>query len=281
MNRFSIYLFCFSLLWITALAAQTDSWDILFFSNINGVVKNCGCGNPALGGLARIITKVKQERKQNPKIVVLDGGDYYNSYSYPEIDQAVSEMYHLLQPDIIVPGEQEMIEGLSFFKQTLLAVSTHYLASNMHVPGVKFSDSYVLSPKIVLNSFLDVSAFDIIRKPAELQLDDENFKHIYRTAGKRKILITVFHGSEKALISFIKTYPRINIVLLAHAQSDRVELNSVPIIIGGGTDGEYLKRIHIVIRENKPHVTVKKIPIKLNILPNTKALDIIQKWNIL
>jgi len=259
--------------------------EILYISNVNAVVKNCYCGDPSLGGLARIATVLQEKRKNNPDLIYIDGGDLLNTYSYPALNKAVSEIYHKIQPNILCVGDQEFSEGTSFLFNASGLFKHFILASNM-----KMKDMYLntdLNIEFIskdrtfkILSFLDKSAFDIIKKPERLILTQINFNKHYEDTDSGQVLIVNFHGSNQALQKFIKIYRNIDIVLWAHGQSDKTDLANKPVIIGGGTDSQYLKNINVQIIDNQPLVKFKDIPIGLTIEPDTEILEIIKKWGI-
>ena len=55
---------------------------ILFTANINGNLENCNCSLNSAGGIGRITTLFSEFRKEYPNTIIIDGGDYFNSYSF-------------------------------------------------------------------------------------------------------------------------------------------------------------------------------------------------------
>lgn len=264
--------------------AQVNSVEIIFTANINGVLKNCRCGDPSLGGLARIITLVDQKRKINPDLIVIDGGDAFNPYSYPNLNRAAVELCALLKPDIIVPGDQEWIEGNTFLRASIKAIGSTFLLSNGHMDGFEPESRYSVransEQKLHILSYLHTNAFDLIQKPNQIILQENRFQNIYNVIRNSDFLVVIFHGPEKSLDAFIRTYPDVDLILLAHTQSDLVSLKKTPAIVSGGTDGEYLRNISIDFKDRSPVIQVRSIPVSLDIKPNHRALEIIKKWNI-
>ena len=265
---------------VIPLSLTAQSAEILFISNINGVVKNCGCGDPALGGMARIITLVQRERTKNPELTVVDGGDCFISYSYPDLNRVVCEQYALLKPDYCIPGDQEMVEGISFFKQYFAPVDATILETNLKPIFPNGRSEIVLNKRIRLLSYLDAGSFDLIKQPTKLKLSEERFARFYHHNGSEQKLVVVFHGTETALNRLVKTYPKIDVLLWAHAQSDEMKLDARPVVIGGGTDGSYIQKITLHLNGDSLNVAVRKIPVGLDIEPDAQALEIIRKWNI-
>ena len=281
-------LFFLSFFIITILSshifASANKMEILFTANINGILKNCHCGDPSLGGLARIITLVEQKRQSNPNILVIDGGDGFNTYSYPQLNQATIELLSLLQPNIIVPGDQEWVEGSSFLKGYVQQLKTNFLLSNALISEFSVKSSFTLKtisgPDVYFLGYLDRHSFDLIPIPDQIKLSETDFRSNYKDIPAEDYLIVIYHGPEKALDQFAAKYPNINLILLAHAQSERLSVTQSPAIIGAGSDGEYLRQIAIDFRTNRVTIEVQAIPVNLDIKPNSDALKIIKKWKI-
>ncbi len=259
---------------------RAQSTEIIFVSNVNGVVKNCGCGDPSLGGIARIITLVQEERKKNPNLLLIDGGDFFNPYSYPDLNRTVCEQYGLLKPNILMPGDQEIVEGISFFESYGTITSKIILASNIKNTFSNKLSTFWLNKQILFLSYLDISSFDLIKKPIDLQLSEHRFARAYNQYRHEHKLVAIFHGTEKGLNRFLKTYPDVDVVLWGHAQSNALRLDDKPAVVGGGTDGAFLNKIILHLRGTSLNVKVQKIPVGLSVYPNEKALKIINKWNI-
>ena len=261
---------------------QTANSEILFFSNVNASLQNCGCGEPPLGGIAQMIPLIEKKRRENPQILVVDGGDFFNSYSYPDLNHAVLELYQRLQPDLAALGDQELIEGISFLKKNTLFFNKYVISSNTNFPEIKTHKEYVIdkTTHLYFLSWLDASAFDIIEKPKFLKFNRNSFDTLYKQRDKNHLLIVIFHGAASAVKKFSETYPEIDIILLAHAQSNIKELDNRPYIIGGGADGEYIKDIFIMRRDDKIQINVQDIPVSMRVKPDSEALKIIDKWQI-
>ena len=286
MNRLKYLLLvislCAGLARLSFAQNQTVNTELLFFSNVNASLQNCGCGEPPLGGIAQMIPIIAKKRQKNPQILVVDGGDFFNSYSYPDLNHAVLDLYQRLHPELVALGDQELIEGLSFLKQNNRFFKKSSISSNTVIPGINTNKAYLSEKNTPLYflSWLDPSAFDIIKKPKFLKFNEHTFDTLYKKRDKNQILIVVFHGAVSAIQKFITAYPEIDILLLAHAQSNIKELKKRPFIIGGGADGEYIKDIFITRSAGKIQIDVKDIPVTMDVKPDAEALKIIDKWQI-
>ena len=83
---------------------KADELYIIYTSNINGTIENCGCGSDPLGGIDRVKSFIDKFETENKNIYIIDGGDYFNSYPYPTLNDAMSNALFLINYDCIVPG---------------------------------------------------------------------------------------------------------------------------------------------------------------------------------
>ena len=142
--------------------------NILFTANINGNLENCNCGANSSGGIGRIKTFFSEFRNQYPHTFIVDGGDYFNSYPFEKLNTAMLRALSFLDYDIMVPGDQEFIEGMGFFNNYKNQYKPKLLISNIHLDtniNLKF---YVKDINIFFYAYLSNHAFDFIDKPGEI-----------------------------------------------------------------------------------------------------------------
>lgn len=265
-------------------SAAANKLEILFTANINAIVKNCYCGEPSLGGLARIMTLVEKERQNNPDLILIDGGDAFNPYSYPKLNQAVGTLYTQLKPNIMVPGDQEWVEGEPFLRSFAQKFKTDFLLSNAVVstfstrPKLKITTA--TGANIYLLSYLDKQAFNLISMPKNLLIDEDLFLSVYNNISDADFLIVIYHGPSRFLSEFAGTYSNSDLILAAHTQSGQIDLAKRPAIVNAGCDGEYVQRIIIDFNTKGPAIEVNAIPVTLDIEPNPDALKLIKELNI-
>ena len=53
---------------------KADVFYLIYTSNVNGAIENCGCGSEPLGGLNRVNTVIKQFKQDHDNVFVVDGG---------------------------------------------------------------------------------------------------------------------------------------------------------------------------------------------------------------
>jgi len=259
--------------------------EILFISNLNGNIEYCNCPSKNTGGLNHLATIVYNYRKKNPAVIFIDGGDFFNPYPFAELNSSVAEIYNQLHPDILVPGDQEFLNAdysepfKNLDELTLLA--SNWSMGSQKWPAV-ISRQSAAGDRISFLSYLHPDAFEFIEKPAGLKFDQQFFLSEYKSLhnGNKNINIAVFHGPEERLTEFTGQFKKFDIILLAHNQSYRSDLNSHPVIIGGGSDGDSI--IHIQVYRNDRRISVKtnKIAVTIDIPEVQEITDIIEQFKL-
>ena len=259
-----------------------DSVQIVFLANINANYENCLCGNPPLGGLDRMLTLVERWRQKNSRLLVFDGGDFLNAYPYPAVNRLILRLYRLLQPDVLVLGDQELQKGNDSLQAEMR--SFPIINSNVILAGSPLASQMTVrlaSRRLLVFSYLDSSAFLWENPARDVRLKEDRFARTYRASLNPKVFrIVIFHGEQDRMKRFLQKYPRIHLLLLAHAQIRTLQLKKIPYLIAPGSDSEYLTRISLIFQKGKrlPRIFVKTIPVGLQIAPNSKARNIIEAF---
>jgi 2',3'-cyclic-nucleotide 2'-phosphodiesterase (5'-nucleotidase family) len=91
---------------------------IFYTSNMNGVLRDCGCSGENIGGMPRLKTALDSLRKIYPKNYLIDTGDHLTSYPYPQKNKYVLKRMEKLHFDFALKADQEIKEKIdpSFYK---------------------------------------------------------------------------------------------------------------------------------------------------------------------
>jgi len=255
--------------------------QILFYSNLNGNIENCGCGDPPLGGLSRIISLVRELKKNDPDALFIDGGDFCNTYPFPELNQCVLQIYDYYPPDILVTGDQEFIQGLPFVKDFLVKHNKQMIGTNLVMNNQtiqSFKQINIKGNEILVAGILDPSAFMFVRKDKMIDFNQIRFEKIYQKLRTDQILIVIFHGSEDALFKFRTTFPAITLILFSHEQSKMVMDDSTPFVVGGGADGEFINHISLTKSSGNYILQNTRKPVGNKFQPDQRIEEIIQSY---
>jgi 2',3'-cyclic-nucleotide 2'-phosphodiesterase (5'-nucleotidase family) len=263
---------------LLVFGCTTDkSFEILYFSNLNGNIEACHCYDVMLGGLHQIKPVVDKLRKENPNLILIDGGDTFNTYSFIELDQAIADAYKLIKPDIWVPGEQEFIEGKPFFKNLVDSMETTLLAGNIEIndlPLQKTKTYTFQNKKIIITSYIQPDVYEGMDSTLQITVNDKPNEKLNSEYFK----VLIFHGDEAELNRQDKLVSAFDLVLSAHQQSPDIDLDSDTPVIGGGADGEFL--VHIILQNNKSgfKISASKINIEQSDNPDKQIAKIISEY---
>jgi 2',3'-cyclic-nucleotide 2'-phosphodiesterase (5'-nucleotidase family) len=248
-------------------------FEIIYLANINGNIENCHCGEPSLGGLDRIFTIVKKQRALNPNLVVIDGGDTFNPYSFIELNRVILKAYQIIKPDIWVLSEQELTEGKDLLIKALKKQKSKIVLSNYKIKNIP-SEEY---QKYTIEKNSVVKIYSYVQPSLFSKLEDLEFNNpdnLFKDLDMRSFNILVFHGEEDALLKTMPEFENFDLILTAHQQSNKIVLNSRPAIIGSGADGENIVHIRLHKSKGTINISAEQIPIGLEIEPDTE----IRKW---
>ena len=251
---------------------KSASLEILYIANTNALIENCHCGNPSLGGLARIATVVKEERKNNPALILIEGGDFFNTYPFEEINRTVLSIYNQIKPDIIIPGENEFIDGLSLIKPFLEKNVNKIISSNYKIDNLN-TKNYSLKSNVVFLSYLDRRVFSSVNDN-KIIFNDKLFKSNYEK-NKKHFIVLLYHGFYEDVKKFIELYPEIDIVLSAHSAAGQIGRIGNTIIVGSGSDGEYVNKI---LLNSNGLVKTELIPVGIDIKQDKTVMKFINSF---
>lgn len=277
--------FVLLLLMINARAVEQpvyDSLQVLYIANVNGVVENCGCGNPSLGGLARLSTLVKQQKKKMPATIFVDGGDFMNPYPYRTLDKAVLDIYRLMTPDILLLGDQEWVEEPPFLYKNFDRWS-HVLGTNYRIRNKKINKEkiYLLKNgvRVRILTYLDICSFDLLGLPGdELKFDEKAFRRAVAAKSSNELLMVVFHGCVGGQGSFLRKYKnKVDVLFVAHTQQTKIDLKRRPRIIPGGSDCRYLYRVRVVPEGDSYRISADKLPVLQKLEQDKQLIPILKK----
>ncbi len=246
--------------------------EILYIANVNALLENCHCGDPPLGGLARITTAVKRERQKNPALILIDGGDFFNSYPFEDLNKTVLKIYTLLNPDILSVGENEFIDGFSLIEPFLKINHNKILSTNYNIYKINGKD-YIRKSDFVFLSYLDKKVF-LSGGNDFINFNVTRFKTIYNRY-KNRVLVVLYHGYFEDVKRFVALYPNIDLVLCAHSRAGLIDKYGAATIVGSGTDGEYIIKIFI---DGAAGIKIERLPIGLEIKQDATVMKYVDSF---
>jgi 2',3'-cyclic-nucleotide 2'-phosphodiesterase (5'-nucleotidase family) len=254
---------------------KAADFHILFTANINGTLQNCGCGSEPLGGVGRIKTFVDEFRKINANTIIIDGGDYFNSYPFIELNKTMLRALELIDYDVFVPGDQEFVEGNTFFEEIKELLGDRMLISNKHSKNIRYRTFNFNGSSVHVGGFISPDAFVFIDSPKILELFALSFLKKNHLNG---LNVVVFHGSLLEAEKAAEENEWIDLILLAHDQYDEVRNISNTFIIGCGRNSEFISIIAVSKESEGWLFNIKKEKVKTSIRENEKIATLIKDY---
>ena len=249
---------------------------ILYSSNINGTIQNCNCGKEPLGGVGRIATFIKEFRNINPNTIVIDGGDYFNSYPFLLLNRTMLRALCCISYDVIAPGDQEFVEGYKFYNQFERLNRNKILISNRVHNGRKKLSFNFDKFNVHIYSYLSTKAFSFIKLPEELQLlPFSDIKDTHETGCN----VIIFHGSSSEAELVVNETGWIDLILLAHDQYAEVKHISNTVIVGGGRDSEFIVIVAVSKSSGDWKFNISKKKMDDTIKEDQEILEFIQEYH--
>ena len=260
----------------SALSLKAGVVRILFTANINGTLENCGCGEEPLGGLGRIKTFADSYRKEHRDVLLIDGGDFFNSYPFPALNQAMLSGLEQCAYDVIVPGDQAFIEGKDFYQTISKTMNGKILLSDGGEKVTPLRKIKKGDVTVVLSGILSPDAFEFIQKPSWLNLQNPG-KINSKSKKEGELRITIFHGPRAAAESYLATHQQIDLLLLAHDQHQGVwKVNGV-VMVASGKDAEYVSVIEANY-QNGWKIKAEQLAMSDDYPESLEILDIIEAF---
>jgi 2',3'-cyclic-nucleotide 2'-phosphodiesterase (5'-nucleotidase family) len=255
---------------------MAEEFFIVYTANMNGMIENCGCGADPLGGVGRVKSFIDRFRKENKNVIVIDGGDYFNSYPFPKLNEAMFKSLLLLNYDCLVPGDQVFVEGDTFYSEFASSFKDNILLSNSKSEFKNRIIKNFNSNQILIYGYLSPYIFEFIKMPDRLNLT--NFVDAKpESAKKTDFQIVVIHGYLSNAEQFAAENETVDLILLAHDQRKGIWNKNQATIIGNGKDSEYISIVE-VSRDTEWNISVKQAKIHEELPEDDQIVKIIEDY---
>ena len=135
--------------------------NILYTANINAAYQDCDCGSNPLGGINRIKTYFDKFRAQNKNTLVIDGGNFFNSYQFIELNNNALESLSLLNYDLLTPGVHIFLEDKILYNKYSKKYFNQIVNSNSNLKLNNYKDFTVNGIKLRFFGFISQKLFEI------------------------------------------------------------------------------------------------------------------------
>ena len=272
-NILFIYLFIFALLFSPVSAATY----ILYTANINGSIQNCNCGRNPLGGLDRLKSFIDDFKKNHSQTFMIDGGDFFNSYPFLELNTAMLNAIPQMNYDVMLPGENVFFESEKFVNEYFKKNNQRILISNLKNTGKSYKLLETIDSKIYIWSYLSRELAGSGNKPGNIMLD-EPLNGIDQLSDNAGFHVFVYHGVMSELNILLEKYPQINLVLTAHDQVKGTIEIAGRKIVGTGRDGEVIAIIVLDKKADGYDVQIEYQEIGLSLPADPKIGELIDNY---
>jgi predicted DsbA family dithiol-disulfide isomerase len=286
--------------------AEAKRLTILYTGDTHAALYPCDCPLAPEGGIARRATAIKQIRKQNPHVLLLDSGGafaggIYDEYTKgDELDKARTRLYleamQQMGYDVLALGDEELGFGLDLMQELAAASTIPFVSANAirRATGTPLVAPYVIkemnNTRIAVIGLTTLDAKSAI--PAEvrdaLEIRDplaglrQALGQINETK-RADLIIVLSHLGEKKSHELLEQFPEVDIVINGH-RKDSLEMSQrvgSGLLLQFSYQGRQLGRLDMELNERNEMVDYNFKSIKMNneIVDDEAMLTLLQGVN--
>lgn len=287
----NLLIFVVSLIFVQISNAQIDTITVVYTHNTNGVLENCHCPVRSYGALEKRAALIDSIRYTNPNILLLDTGDILDIQKSTLLHQYIVMAYDYMKYDFWTPGDQDFVEGTSFFLNKFMSLSAQMVASNIRYKGTTIGQTFAI--KKIGN--IRVGITGAIREDLHKFLDspvDEDFifedqlstlsQVVHELSGKSDYLILLSHSGIDRDRKIAERYPEIDLIIGGHSQTvlSQPEKIGKTYITQVGESG-YRTGIFKIIFQNKKILATEStaILLKKGMADNPDIVNMINRYH--
>ena len=174
---------------------------------MNAVLEDCGCGGEKLGGLARIKTIIDKYQSEYDKVYLIDTGDSFSSFYYPEKNKFMQTIMKQFNYDFIMKADQEFNSGDHF-------------------------ENYYFKNKEIFNYYMPSHSFEFTQD--SLIPENPNYSFINESP------FLIYHGDLSSFNKDISKFESKKFIFLSHSQELVDTLINGKRILQSGLDTEFI-----------------------------------------
>jgi len=280
------------LLWTTIISyfsplfcySGQESIHIFYTTNLNCTLTDCQCGGDTVGGFIRVVTKLKQLRESYLDMVLLDAGDFLNSYPLTKENEKMIYLMSFAKFNYLNPGEQEFVDGAEFLFTELenmsgkLKLISGNLTSNQKGEFLFETMGYIKRGnfEISVTGLINPTAFDFMQKDQIRVLSPNTaLENLESRMNQSDFQILLFHGYWKDAELLAESFPWIDLIIISHSQEMKFKLLNKTAMVEAGTEGRYLGHLEASFVNSHWRFTNNFIPITKSVDLSEEALKII------
>lgn len=236
-------------------ARESGEVHLIYTTNLSGSLDDCQCGDDPVGGFTRVLPELERLAGQFPNRLVVDAGDFLNSYSLPEANRLMLKLLALAPYDAIIPGDQEFVESAGFIRQVSreAGLSLPLLSSNLSTDGpaaparLSFKRIIAGSFSIFVLGIVNKKTFDFIAPPTGRIEDDTAALEALAGAATREsdLQVLLYHGEWHDAEQLAVQFPWLDVIVLAHQQHKAFSRVQETALVECGSSGEYIGHLSL------------------------------------
>ncbi|MDI6781795.1 MAG: redoxin domain-containing protein [bacterium] len=248
------------------IVAKIDTLTILFSNSTNGYLESCNCAENPFGGLVRRATLIKEIRKDETGVLLLDSGDILPPRHDPLLAKYTFLAMEEMNYDLIALGDQELILGTEYIQKEIEAENLPFYSANLSICQDKactyLAPSHLIkeigSFTVGIISIISPEVFTFFPKDIikNLEVSDpvkqvQGFVEAFRD--KVDLIVVVSHSGYEEDLRLAKQVKGIDVIIGGHSQTLVKKASVVPgtLIVQAGEKGQYLGRLDIRFDKNK------------------------------
>ena len=244
-----------------SISGEGEELTIVYTGSTNGALWPCyECSPEPKGGLARRATLLYQLREELPDFLLLDTGDLLSARGRPIGDRKVLEMYGLLGYDAITVGDQEFINGRTFFETEVLGARLPMISASL---WDKQTDRLLLPPYVVKTisdvrvgviGLVDAQAFMVLKPSAHqgirvASITETLARYLPEVREKADVVVILSHLGIEGDRDLAEEVRGIHLIIGGHSGGASREPLSVgeTLIVRTGPGGEVVGRLDLTL----------------------------------
>ncbi len=245
------------------LGINAERLTVLYSSNLNGMLRACGCpGNP-FGGVARMARVVRSVRQALPHALLLDAGDMLAGLGEAPDIQRATYMLKAAQAmgyTAVAVGDQDVALGKEFLQAVVAGNAAPFVCSN-----ATWADGQPVAPRyrVVRAGGVRVGIIALLSERAAqatpaarklLRMSDPLAAARELAAelrGKVDVLIALSHQTRGETQALAEAVPELDVIVAGHTglSLKRPRRAGQAWLVQAGRDGEFVGRLTVKLDE--------------------------------